>query len=263
MTTSGTFPEPSSLPPLSGSELSPETKSPSNGNGSNNVSGVASPFSLVGDDGNSKGIGILRTLKRRQTIFIFVFALVTTGLALNTIRQRIFSPVYQGSFQLQITNPFETSVTTEVGEEAGKIAGTRAPKYDIPSLIILMRSPLLIQPVARSQGVSPNEIASRLTVNPLPDVQEVLQVSLSWADPVKGRAILSELSKEYVKFSLTERQATIDAGVAYLDKQAPELLKEVDKYSGELKNFRLRNNLLDASGIAAQIQGTRDSLLAN
>ena len=259
MMTSGGFPEPAALPPLPESDFSPPTKS--SGNANNEISSIGSPFSMAADDGASNGINILRTLKRRQTVFIFIFALVTTGLALDTIRQRIFSPIYQGNFQLQITNPFETSVTTEVGEQAGKIAGTRAPEYDIPSLIILMRSPLLIQPVARSQGVSPNEIASRLSINPMQDVQEVLQVSLSWADPVKGRAILSELSKEYVKFSLTERQATIDAGVAYLDKQAPQLLKEVDKYTDELKQFRLRNNLLDASGIAAQIQRTRDSLL--
>ncbi len=260
MTTTGAYPESMPLPPIPENEFNEEK---SRGHGPSDSTSIA-PTTLSGEDGTSNGtIGIFRTLKRRQAVFIFVFALVTTGFALNTIRQRIFSPEYQGSFQLQITNPFETSVNQDVGEQAGAIAGTRTSNYDIPSLIVLMRSPLLINPVARSQGVPPSEIAGRLSIQPVDNVQEVLNISLSWKDPVKGRAILSDLSKEYVKFSLTERQATIDSGVAYLDKQAPQLLKNLQQLSGELRKFRLRYNILDASGIAASIQGTRDGLIGS
>ena len=260
MSFTGGFHEPASLPPLPESGY-PQTES-NQGAAKNEVSGLSSPFSISSGDGSlSNGIGILRTLKRRQSIFIFFFALITSAVALDTIRQRIFSPVYEGKFQLQINNPFDTSVTSEVGEKASKIAGTHSPEYDIPSLIVLMKSPLLINPVARNQGVSPKEISTQLYISPMVEVQEVLQITLSWADPVKGRAILSDLSKEYVKFSLSERHATIDAGASYLDKQAPQLIKDVEKYTNELKDFRLRNNLLDASGIAVQIQTTRDSLL--
>jgi len=48
----------------------------------------------------------MRTLKRRQGVFLFTFAVVTGAMAVDTLRQRIFNPVYEGGFQIQISNPF-------------------------------------------------------------------------------------------------------------------------------------------------------------
>ena len=39
---------------------------------------------------------LLRTIRRRQSLFIFVFGLTTVVLAGNTLRERILNPIYQG-----------------------------------------------------------------------------------------------------------------------------------------------------------------------
>jgi capsular exopolysaccharide synthesis family protein len=213
------------------------------------------------DAGSSGGIkGLIRTLKRRQGVFFFTFAVVTGALAVDTLRQRIFNPVYEGGFQIQISNPFEQAVAGG-GESKLETVARTAPKNDVPSLIVLMRSPLLIKPMADRMGVSMREVIDNLSVSPAGDVDQVLNVSLRWRDPAKGRLILNELSKDYTKFSQTQRQAALNSGVEFLNEQAPDINNRVVKYEAQLKAFREKYNVLDPSGMAANIVANRDALV--
>ena len=207
--------------------------------------------------------GVIRTIKRRQGIFLFTFALVTGALAVNTLRQRIFSPVYQGGFQLQISNPFEKQEQSAGGQNGGVVESIARSsiRNDVPSLIVLMSSPLLLNPVALKQGISVGEVSSNLSIAQVGEVQDVLNVNLRWKDPAKGRSILNTLAQEYTKFSLTQRQAAVDSGMKFLDKTAPGLLQRVETLQMELRQFRERNNYLDPSLMAASIQGARDTLV--
>lgn len=223
-----------------------------------------SPFMSPQGEEQASGIsGLLRTVKRRQGIFLFTFVLVTGALAIDTIRQRIFSPVYEGGFQLQISSPFDTARRGGGGGDGtvGEIAAT-VPDTDIPSLVVLLRSPLLLRDLADKQGVSVPEVISNLRVGlAADDVKNVLNINLRWRDPSKGRQILTQLSKIYTNFSLTERQATLDSGVRFLDSQAPELLARVEKLQAELRQFRERYSFLEPGAQGASIQSSRDSLV--
>ena len=132
---------------------------------------------------------MIRALKRRQGIFLLTFAVVTSALAVNTLRERIFSPVYSGGFQIQISNPFDQAQgRSGGGSSVGEIARS-APRQDVPSLIVLMRSPLLLRPVALKQGVTSKAIAGRLSIKPA-GVEEILDVNLRWKDPVKALSLI-------------------------------------------------------------------------
>jgi hypothetical protein len=63
-----------------------------------------SPVSEAQSGGGGLG-GLVRTVKRRQSIFLITFAVVTGVLAINTLRQRIFSPVYQGGLPVADQQP--------------------------------------------------------------------------------------------------------------------------------------------------------------
>jgi capsular exopolysaccharide synthesis family protein len=220
-------------------------------------------MSPQGDEQSSGASGLLRTVKRRQGIFLFVFVLVTGALAIDTIRQRIFSPVYEGGFQLQISSPFDAGKRGNSGGDGtvGEIAST-VPDTDIPSLVVLLRSPLLLRDLSVKQGVSVPEVISNLRIGLAADnVKNVLNINLRWRDPAKGRAILAQLSKIYTNFSLSERQATLDSGVRFLDSQAPELLARVEKLQAELRNFRERYSFLEPSAQGSSIQSSRDALV--
>jgi capsular exopolysaccharide synthesis family protein len=217
-----------------------------------------SPFS-----GESKESGIqnlLRTIKRRQTLFLFTSALVSGALALNTIRERIFSPVYQGSFMLQISSPFDES-NSPVAGDGGKIEAVARykQKIDVPSLMVLLRSPFLTSPVATRLGLSNEEIAENLSMDTA-GVQNVIQVDLRWPDPTKGKAVLSALANDYVAFSLSQRQATLNSGVKYLDQQAPAILREVATLENELSKFRETNKMMDPLAMVSTIETRRNDL---
>jgi hypothetical protein len=186
---------------------------------------------------------------------------VTGALALDTLRQRIFSPVYEGGFQIQISNPFEMAVSG-VGESKLESIARQAPVNDVPSLIVLMRSPLLVRPVADRMGVSMNDLISNLSIAPAGNVDQVLSVNLRWRDPAKGRLILNELSKDYTKFSKSQREAALNSGVDFLEQQAPTLRNNVTKLEAQLKDFREKYNVLDPSGMAVKIMATRDELVS-
>ena len=217
-----------------------------------------SPFS-----GEIKESGIktlLRTIKRRQTLFLFTSALVSGALALNTIRERIFSPVYQGSFMLQISSPFDESGSPVAGD-GGKLEAVARykQKIDVPSLMVLLRSPYLTSPVATRLGLPNEEIIKNLSMDTA-GVQNVIQVDLRWPDPTKGKAVLSALANDYVAFSLSQRQATLNSGVKYLDQQAPAILREVTTLENKLSRFRETNKMMDPLAMVSTIETRRNDL---
>ncbi|MFN9938886.1 MAG: hypothetical protein ACK56I_05365, partial [bacterium] len=119
------------------------------------------------------------------------------------MRERIFSPVFQGGFQMQISNPFEGRGGAQGGGTVEQIARSNF-NGDVPSLVVLLRSPLLMKPLAEKQGISMAQLINNLSIDTAnEEVQNVLNVSLRWPDAVKGRAILNQLSEDYTRFSLT------------------------------------------------------------
>ena len=219
-------------------------------------------LSPLASDNREGGIqNLLRTIKRRQTLFLFTSALVSGALAVNTIRERIFSPVYQGSFQLQISSPFDEGGSPVAGD-GGKLEAIARYKQriDVPSLIVLLRSPYLTSPVATRLGLSNEEIAKNLMMDTVPGVQNVIQVDLRWPDPTKGKAVLAALANDYVAFSLSQRQATLDSGVKYLDQQAPAILREVASLENQLSRFREANKMVDPVAMVTTIETRRNSL---
>ena len=152
----GGTPQPSALPAVSGSG------SPASYPGDQPLNSPLNPTNEAQSSGGGLG-GLIRTVKRRQTVLIATFAVVTGALAINTLRQRIFSPVYQGGFQMQISNPFDDKSGAGRGGSVETIARSEITA-DVPSLIVLMRSPLLIGPVAQRQGVPIRELQKNLSI---------------------------------------------------------------------------------------------------
>lgn len=219
-------------------------------------------LSPLAGEGREGGIqNLLRTIKRRQTLFLFTSALVSGALAVNTIRERIFNPVYQGTFQLQISSPFEEGGSPVAGD-GGKLEAIARYKQriDVPSLIVLLRSPYLTSPVATRLGLSNEDIAKNLNMESVPGAPNVVNVDLRWPDPTKGKAVLAALANDYVAFSLSQRQATLDSGVKYLDQQAPAILREVVTLETQLSRFREANKMVDPIAMVSTIEGRRNSL---
>jgi uncharacterized protein involved in exopolysaccharide biosynthesis len=99
-----------------------------------------------------------RALRRRRKLVGVTAAAVVVLAGLVTTYQRVFRPVYQGSFSLLITDPI-SSDEAGGGNAADAASGTmfealarNTTRNDIPTLIEVLRSPLLLSPIASRFG---------------------------------------------------------------------------------------------------------------
>jgi succinoglycan biosynthesis transport protein ExoP len=229
---------------------------------------LAAPSGSPPERSASGAAWLLRTVRRRQGLFLLVFSAVSAALALNTLRERLLAPVYQGGFQIQISNPFEARgpASNQTSSGALETIARKDSSVDVPSVIVLLRSPLLIAPVAEKQGVASMALIHNLAIAPASSygkerVENVLDVTLRWPDPVQGKAILTQIAQSYTAFSLAQKQAVLDSGLEFLDRQAPEILARVDRLQVEMLRFRQRNNNLDPADNARQILVSREALV--
>jgi succinoglycan biosynthesis transport protein ExoP len=228
-----------------------------------------------GQSGEFNLASLFRTIKRRQGLFVFTFGIVTGVLAINTLRQRLFSPIYEGGFLIQVSNPFEARNgvgSSQFSSEEGALGAIARSNYnaDINSLTVLLRSPLLVRDLAQKQGVGMNSLIDNLSISPAKatgsgrggsTTDNVLSVTLRWSNPEKGRKILTDLSQIYTRFSQKQRQEALDSGIKFLDRQAPEIQQRVDVLQNEMLRFRERNKNLDPIDNAKSILETREELL--
>ncbi len=217
--------------------------------------------SPLGTDSSNGGVGsLIRTLKRRQGLFIFTSALISSLWALNTLRELKFNPTYSGYFNLQIESAIEQDGSLGAEGKIESLARAKT-KSNIPALRAILTSPLIVAPVAERMGLQSREISERLRIDSAEGTTAVMNVALNWKNPEQGRLILENLAKDYVKFSLTQRQLSIESGMKWLNSQAPSILSNVNKYEARLRDFREKNMVLDPTENAAVIIGQRDALV--
>lgn len=209
------------------------------------------------------GIGsIIRILKRRQGVFLFTTALISSLWALNTLRELKFNPKYNGNFKLAIESGVPEDDQVLRGEGKIETLARSRVKSNVPALRALLRSQYVVGQTAERLGYPVRDIIENLRIDPDEGTTAVLNVSLDWKNPEQGRLILENLAKDYVKYSLVQRQQSIDAGMKWLESQAPMIISNVNRFENKLRAFRENNLLVDPTENAAAIIAQRDSLVA-
>ncbi len=222
-----------------------------------------SNLSLFSSGENKQGGlgGLLRTIKRRQGIFLITSAAVSGILALNTWRELKFNPVYSGNFILQIESAILDDQVLGAEGKIATVARARTKTNDIPALRAILRSPFVVTPVAERMGLQTSQIVERLEIQGGDNTTSVMKVSLWWTNPEQGRLILENIANEYVKFSTVQRRLGIDGGMKWLDSQAPEIMSKVTLYENQLRKFREKNLVLDPTVNAEAIELKRNDLV--
>lgn len=225
---------------------------------------------MPGDGGSDeKWLGeLLAILRRRQRLLFTVFAATVAVGAVLTLRERLTSPVYQGSFNLLVTDP----ITRSIDRDSSNLKDLALQSDDVRNtsvLIEVLQSPVLLQPISQKLNLSEYAIAPAISITDFTGdarrpASGVLNVSLQWNDPVEGQKILEAISADYLAFSLRHRREKLSQGLAFLDEQAPALQKTVVNLQEQLSSFRRRYSFLEPSkegeAIQAQRQGFQDQL---
>ena len=195
-----------------------------------------------------------RALLRRQRV-VLVTAVAVVGLAaIITTYQRVFKPTYQGSFTLLISDPINAD-DKKGGAAAAAGSGSvieqlarNSTSSDIPTLIELLKSPLLLGPIARRHGTTAADLSEQIEIksggSKQKEAEGVLNVALTGRDPAEAQAVLNDLAKTYLQTALAQRQQRLADGVKFLDLQAPALQKKTADLQQQLALFRQRNTVL-------------------
>lgn len=206
---------------------------------------------------------VLDVMQRRRRLALSVFSTILALGALLSVGKRLLDPVYAGSFRLLVSDPL--TVSQGRGSEQSdfrNLALEPQSTANIPNLIQVFRSPLLLQPVAAQLGVSVDDLEEALTIESPAGAEGVLEVTLEWEDRHQGQKILEALSQNYLAFSLNQRQEKLTQGLSFLDAQAPALVRQVVNLQEQLSSFRRRNDFLEPLKQGEAIQSQRQQLEA-
>ncbi len=209
----------------------------------------------------------IRVVSRRKKLIAITAGVVISAMSLQLLTERIFNPVYQGSFRLLIKDPISNNPSGQSAQESNtnfQNLALNSINNDLPTLIAVMRSYLVLEPLAKRIGINEGSLASRISITPEGGGPRnigagILKVSLKGKDPEEDKLLLAELANTYLKTAQRQRQQRLRDGLAFLDQQAPDLEEKTAEVLNELESFRKQNRLINAADEAA----TAESNLAS
>ena len=218
----------------------------------------------VSDEGGLKWKELTRVLARRQRILIVVAGGVALLNGVWTLGQRVVAPVYQGSFQLLIRDPI--SATTgdqtsprQTGTSDFQSLALNQTRNNIPDLIAVMRSPLVLSDLAKRFDLSAGALARRISIAPVGGgrggyTAGIIRVSLTGRNPKQDEVLIKALANTYLEAAQDQRQQRLRDGLAFLNQQAPALEASATEVLNELEAFRQKNLVLSAQTEAKSIE---------
>ncbi len=220
---------------------------------------------------------LLKGILRKRKIFVVTLGLFFSSTLIFTAYQRIYNPIYKGSFQLLIEDPMNrtkndralNNVNSSIFEEIA----INSTKYEAATLITLLKSPLFIEPIADKFSISYSFLAKNLDINQttlisnnrITDAEGILNINLRINNRSKGEKILKALVDNYLQASLQRRQKRLNDGLIFLNSQAPAIQNKLNQLQTKLVNFREDNKLieplLEGSSLKSQQMALEDKIL--
>ena len=210
---------------------------------------------------------LFEVLLRRKKIFI----LVSLGIFLlgssNLVYRRIKAPIYRGSFTLMISDPFKNNSKSNI-----EVLALNRINLDIATLIEYLRSPGVLNKIAKNNKISSNGLSNRVKIRVGRNaggidryISKTLVISLEGKNKLQIKNILKELSAQYVLVASELRNETLSEGIKFLDKEKPRLQEKVKEAQVKLEKFRLENVTIDpiqeGANIRSQIKSNQDKIL--
>ena len=201
-------------------------------------------------------------LQRRRRLVMVVLGATLSGALVVSLVQRIVAPQYQGRFRLLVSDPINKEDRERAASPSVEELVIRPPaNARTPDLVEVLKSPLLIDPLARQFGQPPQRLERSLTVKtPNRQVEGVLEITLRWGDREQAGQLLRALAQSYLDYSLIQRQEKLRQGLAFLDQQAPALQRRVAAMQQDLSTFRRRHQFLEPAKRGEAIQLQRQTL---
>lgn len=197
---------------------------------------------LEDNDGN---LGqILGSLKRRALVIASVVTIVMGGVTYKTLSEK---PQYESNFRL-LVEPVNNDNSLS---ELTTLENPNAPKsgLDYETQIQVLKSPELMNGIinelqAQYPDISYDSLINSLTIERFEETK-IIEVSYRNNNPTKVKKILDTVARNYLEYSLKERQTELNQGIRFVDKELPPIKKRVDALQKLLQTFRQKYDFFE------------------
>ena len=201
----------------------------------------------------------IRTFKRKSFLVIGFTSITTLAALLLSLRD---PSTYVSSFRILL----EPTNSTGKLSEASTLARTEGlPDQDIlnldyPTQLEILKSSLMLSQIGDrvkskfseidlnllNQDLREDLTIERITVGPSRyDWTKIFEITYKGSDPQIVAAVAEATAKQYLEYSLDERQNSINAGVGFINEQLPELKKRVRNLQSRQQILQQKHNLIN------------------
>jgi len=139
---------------------------------------------------------VLQALRRRRRIGLTAMAVTVALGAAFSLYQRAMHPIYAGGFKLLVSDPINAGGGSESDSTLKSLALPETGSTNTGTLIQVLGSPMLLNPVESRLGLAPGSLGARLSISTPKGKASgdgVLEMGLEWPDPNQGQQILEVL----------------------------------------------------------------------
>lgn len=212
---------------------------------------------------NDLDLRSLMTVMRRRSVTISSVAIaIAVSIGCWTLTRE---PQYEGEFRL-LVEPVTTENKLEGLTQLPGVNNINLQQQglDYDTQIQVLVSPELMGPIIdrlaqRYPDIDYKSMLESLTIERF-ETTKILEVSYKAAQPEEIQFVLQQLAKEYLKYSLQERQTNLRQGIQFVDTQLPEMQNRVNSLQRQLQVFRQQYNFIDPELKAEQLAKQLDEI---
>lgn len=202
---------------------------------------------------------VIEVIKRRSWIIVGVAAVVTSLIAVQTLRQE---KIFEGRFRLLVE---PVNADDDFSDFTSLLdAPVNKSGLDYETQVQVLRSPELLNPVVQELQQTYAEIDYLTLLKNLritrPEETKILEIRYSGPDFVQNQVVLDILSSAYLKYSLAERQTNLRQGINFIEAQLPELQAQVNDAQQSLASFRREHKFVTPELQSSQLSSHVSSL---
>ena len=216
----------------------------------------------------------LRTFKRQLFMIISFASLTTVTASLLSLKD---PNTYISSFRILL----EPTNSTAKLSQASTLARTEGMpdedllNLDYPTQLEILKSSLILTKIAEEvekklpgtnvpllkEDLRENLTVERITIGPSRyDWTKIFEVTYKSTDAKIVQAVSESTAKQYLQYSLEERQNSINAGVEFIDEQLPELEQRVINLQSRQQKLQQQHNLINPSQKGQELFSQVDEL---
>ena len=194
---------------------------------------------------------VWKSIIRKKKIVILTTSFIFLIGTFNTLKNRIFNPIYSGTFLLLINDPLNSG-----GDEVAPATlafysnlATSSTNNDVPTLVTFLKSPYLLDDISNKYDLTSKSLSNLLDISQVKTSNEfadgVLEVTININNFEKGEDLLKDLSNVYLDSALDQKRQRLKDGIDFLNDQEPIMRKRTQEIQDKLANFRRENLLIE------------------